>query len=118
MSTAKRGRRADRDNKAGSDAYTASVRRQLRVFPRRAREGELDAEGALAPLREIQRELDEQIALTVHELRAQGLTWQQIGDGLGMTRHAAYTKYVARARVDLLFPDENTGSRARIEAAS
>lgn len=36
------------------------------------------------------------MADTVALARAQGLTWQQIGDALGTTRQAAWQRYAAR----------------------
>ena len=98
-----------RDNRAGSDDHLAFLRRMVRNYTRAVRARELiDAECSLAHLASLRRELDEQTALIVLELHEQGLSWQAIGDGLGMTRHAAYTKYVARARLDPAFPSENS----------
>jgi hypothetical protein len=118
MSTAKRGRRADRDNKAGSEAHGEFLCSMIRNYTRQVRAGELDADAGLTHMARLRRELEEQTALMVLELRSQGQTWDQIGTALGMTRHAAYTKYVGRARVDSLFSDENTGSPARVGAVS
>jgi len=107
MGGAKRGRHEGRDNQAGSERHAKFLCDMIRNYTTQVRAGELDADAALSHMARLRRELDEQTALMVLELRSKGQTWDQIGTALGMTRHAAYTKYVARARVDLLFSDEN-----------
>lgn len=56
-------------------------------------------EARLADLVGLREALDEVQEMTVDDARAAGLTWQQIGDALGVTRQAVYHRYVDRRRV-------------------
>lgn len=103
-------RRTDRDNKAGSEAYLKSVCRMIRSYTKAVRAGEIGDSETLAHLAALRRELDEQTALCVLEMNSRGVAWQEIGDGLGMDRAAAYNKYVRRVRVDRLLSDDNARS--------
>lgn len=89
---------AKKDNshkRSGTEEYAKFAMRMLRSYGRRAKEGEVDID-ALTQLADIQRQLDDQMAETVLALRAQGFSWDQIGQALGMTRSAAYKKFVGR----------------------
>jgi hypothetical protein len=97
-----------RDNKAGSAQHCAFLCAMIRNYTTKVRAGELVDAEPLAQLAAIQRELDEQTALIVLQLHERGLSWQEIGDGLGMDRAAAYNKYVRRARPDRLLSSDNT----------
>jgi hypothetical protein len=98
-------RHRGRENRAGDQAHADFLCRMVRNYTKKVRQGDLVDAEPLRQLARVERELEEQKALIVHELKARGLSWQEIGDGLGMTRSAAYTKYVARACP--VFPSEN-----------
>lgn len=91
--------RRDRDNKAGSAEHARFIRNLLKNYPRRVREQSTDGLDALEQLSEIQAQLDERTAEVVLELRSQGYSWSQIGGAYGITREAAYRKWVGRAGV-------------------
>ncbi|MGB8019700.1 MAG: hypothetical protein WCF04_00565 [Candidatus Nanopelagicales bacterium] len=72
------------------------LKRMLRAVGRRIMTGELPDIDALAQLREIQTELDEQTALVVRALRSDAggaHSWAEIGAALGITRAAAFKRY-------------------------
>jgi hypothetical protein len=98
MKTTKRSREG-RDNKTGSDEYTKFVIRLIRSFMKKATMDEVDIT-ALEQLAQIQKELDERTAEVVGQLQANGYTWQQIGDALGMHRSAAYNKFKGRVAAE------------------
>lgn len=81
-----------RDSKTGSARYHAFQKRLIRMYHKRAMEGELDIT-ALEQLRELQQMLDEQTGEVVRALNAQGFSWKAIGDALGIDRSNAAKKY-------------------------
>lgn len=103
-------RRTDRDNKAGSDDHVGFLCRMIRNYTKKVRAGEIGDRETLAHLAMMRRELDEQTALIVLEMNARGVSWQEIGAGLGMDRAAAYNKYVRRVRVDRVLSKDNSQS--------
>ena len=105
-------RRTDRDNRAGSDRHVGFLCDMIRNYTKQVRAGKIGDRETLAHLAMLRRELDEQTALIVLELNARGVSWQEIGDGLGMDRAAAYNKYVRRVRVDRVLSDDNARSDA------
>jgi len=66
------------------------VRRLLIALSRRVGDGELEH---LHDLREMAWIVDQMIQASVDGLRADGFTWQQIGDELGMSRQGAQQRY-------------------------
>ena len=44
-------------------------------------------------IRMAKNSLDESVAEAVHRARAQRLTWEEIGDALGVTRQSAWERY-------------------------
>ena len=88
-------RRSNTEKVTGTDEYKKFVIRLLRKFAPAAKVSRVDI-SALEQLREIQEELDKQTAEVVLELRAQGYSWQAIGDALGIGRAGAYKKFVGR----------------------
>ncbi len=87
---------ADDERRAGSRQYAAMLKRMLRAHGRRVMSGDLPDIDALAQLREIQAELDEQTAQVVRALRSEAggsHSWAEIGAALGITRAAAYKRY-------------------------
>ncbi|MBO3663742.1 hypothetical protein [Microbacterium stercoris] len=59
------------------------------------RTDDMDASAAavLASYAAFAKLVDADLANRVHDARSMGLTWQQIGDILGLTRQAAHTRY-------------------------
>ena len=86
-------KRANRDHRAGSDEYLKFMKRLMRMYGRRIKEGQLDID-SLTQLKDIQAELDEQTREVVMSLRGQGYSWTAIGGALGMNRASAYKKYL------------------------
>jgi hypothetical protein len=72
--------------------FSEFVRRILRAYARRVGDGDLDALGALAALRdEIDGHLVDAVAMLRHEPFS--YSWQQIGDALGITRQSAQERF-------------------------
>jgi hypothetical protein len=69
------------------------VRRILRAYGRRVSAGDVED---LTTFREVIDRAEEDLAVAVHGLRAQGHSWADIGRGLGMPRQNAYRRF-ARA---------------------
>lgn len=91
---------ADQEKQAGTEQYFCFMKRVLKAYHKRAVADELDIT-ALEQLAELQRLLDEQTAEVVMVMRDQGYSWADIGKRLGMTRAAAYKRFVGRpGRVD------------------
>lgn len=86
-------RKDNTEKRAGTQQYCQMVRRLLRAYTKRARQdGGVDID-ALKQLAEIQAELDTQTAEVVAALRADGWSWNDIGQALGLDRSAAYRRY-------------------------
>ncbi|WP_292722619.1 hypothetical protein [Microbacterium sp. 13-71-7] len=68
----------------------AFAKRIIRSVGRRCAAGD-DFE--LAELASIRDELEDAITYAVHGLRAQGQSWQYIGDALGIRRQSAQERY-------------------------
>jgi len=66
--------------------YAAFVRRILRAYGRRVRDGDVEA---LALMLNLAEEIDTAIAESVKGLRAYGYSWAEIGSRLGIARQAA-----------------------------
>lgn len=74
-----------------TEVYTAMLRRMVKGLGRRVAEGNPDD---LAGAVELARLLDETIGEAARRMvDEQGLTWQQLGDALGMTRQGAYQRF-------------------------
>jgi hypothetical protein len=65
----------------------------LRAYSRRVADGDIDA---LSVMTRLADELDDAIAQAVKGLRAQGYSWTEIGDRLGITRQAARQRWIGR----------------------
>ena len=68
-----------------NDEYGEFIRRILRAYSRRVADGDIEA---LSLMTRLADELDDTIAQAVKGLRAQGYSWTEIGDRLGITRQA------------------------------
>lgn len=76
---------------SGYAEFVASVIRRLVV--RVGRRGMVEDLGVFPML---QVELDAAMAASVAELRAQGVSWAQIGEALGVSRQAAFNRFGAQ----------------------
>jgi hypothetical protein len=76
-----------------NDEYGEFIRRILRAYSRRVADGDIDA---LSLMTRLADELDDAIAQAVKGLRAQGYSWTEIGDRLGITRQAARQRWIGR----------------------
>jgi ECF sigma factor len=76
-----------------NDEYGEFIRRILRACSRRVADGDIDA---LSLMTRLADELDDAIAQAVKGLRAQGYSWTEIGDRLGITRQAARQRWIGR----------------------
>jgi hypothetical protein len=66
-----------------NDEYGEFIRRILRAYSRRIADGDIEA---LSLMTRLAGELDDAIGQAVKGLRAQGYSWTEIGDRLGITR--------------------------------
>jgi hypothetical protein len=73
--------------------YGEFIRRILRAYSRRVADGDIEA---LSLMTRLADELDDAIAQAVKGLRAQGYSWTEIGDRLGITRQAARQRWIGR----------------------
>lgn len=73
--------------------YAAAVRRMIQAHGRRV--AHADPED-LAELVELRAEVDRAAWVAVDGLRANGFTWQEIGDGLGITRQSAQVRWTRK----------------------
>ena len=78
---------------AENDEYGEFIRRILRAYSRRVADGDIEA---LSLRTRLADELDDGIAQAVKGLRAQGYSWTEIGDRLGITRQAARQRWTGR----------------------
>jgi hypothetical protein len=81
---------------AGNDEYGEYgefIRRILRAYSRRIADGGIEA---LSLMTRLAGELDDAIGQAVKGLRAQGYSWTEIGDRLGITRQAARQRWIGR----------------------
>ncbi|MBG9891004.1 hypothetical protein ABE10_31625 [Bacillus toyonensis] len=76
-------------------AYVAFARRIIRAAGERAANGD---DWDLAEMASLRDDLEEAIAHGVAGLRAQGHSWQYVGDALGIRRQSAQERYAERAR--------------------
>jgi hypothetical protein len=76
-----------------NDEYGEFIRRILRAYSRRVADGDVEALSLMTGLAD---ELDNAIAQAVKGLRAQGYSWTEIGDRLGVTRQAARQRWTGR----------------------
>ena len=76
-----------------NDEYGEFIRRILRAYSRRVADGDIEA---LSLMTRLADELDDAIAQAVKGLRAQGYSWTEIGDRLGITRQAARQRWIGR----------------------
>ncbi|NGO72168.1 helix-turn-helix domain-containing protein [Streptomyces boncukensis] len=67
---------------------------QLTELARRA--GDDDPVAALTAVAEMRRELERQEAVLVRRARAQGTSWAQIAEALGVSRQAVHKKHGGR----------------------
>jgi len=74
--------------------YAGMVRRILRAHGRRVADGDPEDLAELVAMRSV---LDASIAEAVEGMRARGLSWAEIGRGLGTTRQAAQATWGRRA---------------------
>jgi DNA invertase Pin-like site-specific DNA recombinase len=77
-------------SEVGNDVYAGFVRRIVRAFGRRIGAGDV---AALSELEALRRELDATIHGAVVELRADGYSWQQLADVLGVSRQAVMQRF-------------------------
>jgi hypothetical protein len=73
--------------------YGEFIRRILRAYSRRIADGDIEA---LSLMTRLAGELDDAIGQAVKGLRAQGSSWTEIGDRLGITRQAARQRWIGR----------------------
>lgn len=73
-----------------NDEYAAMLRRMVAAYGERV--GASDPYD-LADMLGVLADLDEQVGLAVRALRAGGYSWQDIGDGAGITRQAAQQRW-------------------------
>lgn len=52
-----------------------------------------DARSALRQAEVLQRKLDDALLLAVRQARSEGMTWEVIGDLLGVTKSAAHQRF-------------------------
>ena len=76
-----------------NDEYGEFIRRILRVYSRRVADGDIEA---LSLMTRLAGELDDAIGQAVKGLGAQGYSWTEIGDRLGITRQAARQRWIGR----------------------
>ena len=76
-----------------NEEYGEFIRRILRAYSRRVADGDIEA---LSLMTRLADELDDTIAQAVKGLRAQGYSWTEIGDRLGITRQAARQRWIGR----------------------
>lgn len=70
--------------------YADMLSRMIRRYGVRVGEGDpVD----LTRMLEIQAELEAAIGVAVVGLRSAGYTWREVGEGLGVTREAAWQRY-------------------------
>ena len=69
------------------------IRRILRAYSRRVADGDIEA---LSLMTGLANEMDDAIAQAVKGLRAQGYSWTEIGDRLGISRQAARQRWTGR----------------------
>lgn len=73
--------------------YLAAARRFIRAAGRRVADSD---EAELAALLELREEVDRAVDVAVAGMRARGLSWTWIGQGVGMTRQAARQRWGQR----------------------
>jgi predicted DNA-binding protein (UPF0278 family) len=73
-----------------NDEYGAFVRRVLRAYSHRVRDGDVEALVLMVGLAE---EIDAAVAEAVKGLRAHGYSWAEIGSRLGISRQAAQQRW-------------------------
>lgn len=88
-----------RENQAGTDTYLGFMQRGVKAYSKAAAAGDVDTTH-LEHLAEVQAAVEQAQADVAMALRAQGYSWQQIGDALGITRAAAYRRYVGAEGTD------------------
>ena len=76
-----------------NDEYGEFIRPILRAYSRRIADGDIEA---LSLMTRLVGELDDAIGQAVKGLRAQGYSWTEIGDRLGITRRAARQRWIGR----------------------
>jgi hypothetical protein len=74
-----------------------ATRRMLRATGARARD---EDPVLIKQLIELRKYLDDVIEYSVHRMRDQGVTWQQIADELGTTRQACIMRWGHQDRTD------------------
>ena len=77
-----------------ADKFGAFVRRVIRAYGRRVADRDIEA---LAGLAQLRRDIDDQLQLAVDQLRAQGYSWSDIGNQLGISKQGASQRFGPRA---------------------
>lgn len=75
--------------------FAAMVRRMIRAHGRRVGDGDpID----LVPLVELRGVLEAAIGQAVAGLVAEGFSWREVGEGMGVSREAAWQRYRSHLR--------------------
>jgi hypothetical protein len=78
---------------AGPQPYTAFVRQHLDVLDEMASTGSINLVDSLKTIDSIAAATNRMLGATIAIFRAEGRTWKDIGDELGITRQAAQQRF-------------------------
>ena len=84
------GRTSRTGRKRENKEFAGFARRIIRAYGRRIAAGDVEA---LPELAELSRNLDDVMGQAVAGLKAQGYSWAEVADRLGITRQAAQQRF-------------------------